>query len=161
MRMTVLGVSVGSKLFAYATGGRSSSEMVYMLGPMTILPFKLKGYQKPLTKKCRINTAGGLAIYVRTGINFVENKINHQGKAEILSCQILGRENGIHIYNYYLSKGSMNQFQDWEQSFDKNNKTVLITGDFNLNHLLWNPEGDFRSDTEALNLIEFMEEFLV
>ena len=31
-------------------------------------------------------------------------------------------------------------------------------GDFNLKHLLWNPEGDFRSDTEALNLIEFMED---
>ena len=60
-------------------------------------PFKLKGYQKPLTKKCSINTAGGLAIYVRTGINFVENKINHQGNAEILSCQILGRDNDIHI----------------------------------------------------------------
>ena len=121
-------------------------------------PFKLKGYQKPLTKKCRNNTAGGLAIYVRTGINFVENKINHQGSAEILSCQILGRDNDIHIYNYYISKGSLNQIQDWEQSFDKNNKNVIITGDFNLKHLLWNPEGDFRSDTEALNLIEFMED---
>ena len=52
----------------------------------------------------------------------------------------------------------MNQIQDWEQSFDINNKNVIITSDFNLKHLLWNPEGDFRSDTEALNLIEFMED---
>ena len=58
-----------------------------------------------------------------------------------MSCQILGRDNDIHIYNYYISKGSLHQTRDWEQSFDKNNKNVIITGDFNLKH----PEGDFRS----------------
>jgi len=56
----------------------------------------------------------------------------------------------------YISKGSLNQIQDWEQSFDKNYKNVITTGDFNLKHLLWNSEGDIRSDTELLNLIEFM-----
>ena len=121
-------------------------------------PFKLKGYQKPLVKHIRNNSAGGLAIYVRSGINFVENKINHQGNAEILSCQILGRDNDIFIYNYYIHIGSLNQKKDWEESFDKKHKNVIITGDFNLKHILWNPEGDFRSDTEALKLIEFMED---
>ena len=121
-------------------------------------PFNLKGYQKPLTKACKKGSAGGLAIYVRQGINYVENKITYQGNAEILSCQILGKGNDIHIYNYYTKNTASNSRQEWEQIFNKNDKNIIITGDFNLKHVIWNPEGDFRTDTEATNLIEFMED---
>lgn len=101
---------------------------------------------------------GGVSIYVRNGIQYVEKPLKYDNKLEVIAITILGKKDNITIYNCYANKPSINTLQAYNQIFQDIGDNTIIVGDFNLKHILWNPPLDIRCDTEALNLIDFMFE---
>ncbi|XP_053398155.1 uncharacterized protein LOC128556622 [Mercenaria mercenaria] len=124
-------------------------------------PFKFKGYQKPINKLrpgAEDSAAGGLCIYVRNGITFKEKSTRYSASAETLAITIIGKNEKYHIYNYYAKNSGSNKYTDMSNLFTNLDENTIITGDFNLKHTCWNPEGDYRSDAEADDLIDFMND---
>lgn len=122
-------------------------------------PFNFKGYQNPVSKIRNNNKGGGgLCIYVRNNIPFTEKQINQTENTEAIAVTLAGNKHPITIYNYYTPLAENNNIHTFQNIFNNLGRNTIITGDFNLKHTLWNPENDFRCDTEAWQLIDFLHE---
>ena len=71
---------------------------------------------------------------------------------------LFGKEETFTIYNYYAKNKYVNKYGSYEKIFKNVNKNTIITGDFNLKHECWNPEGDTRHDAEAEDLLSFLND---
>ena len=101
------------------------------------------------------NKGGGMAIYVKTGLQTTKLKTIKQNYMEYQGITVHGVDNNIDIYNCYVTDpDKMPGEKDINKLFTKDS---FIIGDFNLHHYLWNPPGYTRTDRGAKDLVEFAE----
>ena len=71
---------------------------------------------------------------------------------------IFGSNEKVDICNIHvINKNAINS-QNLPNILKNLNNNTIIGGDFNLKHLNWHPPGDYRCDSEAKALIEFLSE---
>ena len=125
---------------------------------------EIKGYRPPISfRRPKGQQGGGVAIFVKIGIDSEEIKINHSNKnVEICMAKIYGNENQtLDIANFYTPGGHSITAGDYAEITTKLGKNALKVGDFNARHTLWEP-GFTGRDKNALEIIDFLNssEFL-
>lgn len=125
---------------------------------------EIKGYRPPISfRRPKGQQGGGVAIFVKIGIDSEEIKINHSNKnVEICMAKLYGNENQtLDIANFYTPGGHSITAGDYAEITTKLGKNALIVGDFNARHTLWEP-GFTGRDKNALEIIDFLNssEFL-
>jgi hypothetical protein len=117
-----------------------------------LVPFKLKGYQKPVYKN-RLDAdhpGGSVCKYmcVKNDITFKEKITNYDSDIEFVAIEVIGKNENFTVINYYA--------HIIKYSYDKlkyicgnNLENAIIAEDFNLKHPCWNPELDESEESLA------------
>lgn len=95
---------------------------------------KIKNYNV-IRKHCLTFNKGGLAIYIKIGLNFNVIDIEDIPNAEIQGVEIKTQLGYLKIYNIYLSPSHTYSKSDIQKLFI--NKRTLLVGDFNAHNKMW------------------------
>ena len=95
----------------------------------------LQGYD--LTRRDRNRNGGGVAIYVRNNISYAERSASVPENVEALCIEVINpNAKPILISTWYRPPNSNSEilafFLIFLQSIDKENREIIITGDFNI-----------------------------
>ena len=90
-------------------------------------PFNLKGYQQPITKNRKNRPGGGVCIYIKEGITFIEKTLPDNPEMEVCAATIFGKNETIDIFNVYVPAHNFNKKENYEQIFNNQitNKTIM------------------------------------
>ena len=80
---------------------------------------KFKQFQDPIRFENSENpNAGGLCIYVRQGIPFLNKQTIQSNVTQSLAVEIIGSNGNITIYNYYTNHPKNSNYAVFERTFD-------------------------------------------
>jgi len=125
------------------------------------LPPKITGFHMPVNKvrtHDQYSKGGGVCIYIREGLQYNEKVIKNTSPIEVIAVNIYGISENITIYNCYANKPEINTLNNYKEIFQNLDHNTVIVGDFNLKHICWNPENDFRCNPEADSLLTFLDD---
>lgn len=117
----------------------------------------LKGYKPPVSfRRQKGKQGGGVAIFVKIGIDSEEIKFTHENEnIEISMVKVFALKQTLEIANFYTPGGTFIPAADYSKIAKKLGKNALIVGDFNARHELWET-GFNTADKNALEIIHFL-----
>ena len=97
----------------------------------------MHGYQKAVSKTTKGNIqGGGLCIYVKNDIQFIEKYTHFTAEVEHCAITIFGANEKIDVYNIHVIEKKIITRDNLQYLFRDLNKNSIIVGDFNLKHLI-------------------------
>lgn len=123
--------------------------------------FKIDGFQKPFRKDNHLNGGGGLMVYVRNGINVKRREDLEINDISCIWLEVM-QEKGkpFLIGNIYRPPDSRiefnDRFEDFIDNVFKENKEIILIGDFNKNLMADNVDREWLNFTLTLGLTQFV-----
>ncbi|MCU7800042.1 MAG: endonuclease/exonuclease/phosphatase family protein, partial [gamma proteobacterium symbiont of Lucinoma myriamae] len=119
----------------------------------------LKGYKEPTSFRRKNKIGGGVAIFIKEGLDSEE--IKHDKTIENLEfarVRIFGQNSNLDIINVYTNGINKIKTQEYKELLTNIDKKHIIVGDFNIRDGLWDSTYILNSNKRGKEMIKFIEE---
>lgn len=111
--------------------------------------YLIPGFYPPVLKN-RKKATGGVAIYIKEGLTFIDLQINDY-TMEVVGIKIISTNKALKIINVYST--TRNKTGDYENITKDIEGDFILCGDFNSHHTIW---GSAKNDYKGKQLAEFI-----
>ena len=120
---------------------------------------RFMGYKEPVSYRRNDQQGGGVATFIREGLDSEEIPYKHKNKhLEVSIVRIFGNNKNVDIINLYTNGKHLISQGDFEHILTLVGKHFIIVGDFNIHDSLWDTEYLGSETAAGKEFNQFVEE---